>query len=231
MCIRDSLRACGEPFIAHFCGLLQHISQAGEVPCQWKGGRIARLWKKKGGPADCANSRGILIGTAMSKLFTAAMEPSFAPLVDAALPAEQAGCRSGRGASRPAHVSRAHLHRNALKGRSAGVLFLDLVKAFDKVVRETLFGVQCGDAEATAHLTELGLPPPVATTLTDYIMSSGGLLAELRVPVRVQRLVAELHNGTWFTLSAGGKIITTQAGVRQGCRYGALLFNLSLIHI
>ena len=72
-------------------------------------------------------------------------------------------------------------------GKPAGILFLDLRKAFDKIVRETLFG--CGEINIETHLLGLGLSQAEAKHMAGHIDKSGGLLRETGVPDVIAKLV------------------------------------------
>ena len=72
--------------------LIEHA----RAPAQWRGGRLAVLWKKKGDSAICSNSRGILIGDHCGKLWSALLASHVSCRVDSFLPQEQCGCMRGR---------------------------------------------------------------------------------------------------------------------------------------
>eukprot|EP00974_Lingulodinium_polyedra_P070846 6858370-Lingulodinium_polyedra.AAC.1 len=78
-------------------------------------------------------------------------------------------------------------------------------------------GVNCEDADVDALLEPLALRRDAAAAIAQCIRGGKGLLEELDIPPRVHRLLAELHNGTWFVVSQNGPIVTTASGVRQGC--------------
>ena len=60
--------------------LMRRIVANGTVPPQWKGGRLARLYKGKGDAADCNSHRGLLVADHASKVFTSLlhMRPTLA---------------------------------------------------------------------------------------------------------------------------------------------------------
>ena len=92
----------------------------------------------------------------------------------------------------------------------AAILFLDLSKAFDKVVRETLFGMRSGEINIETRLLGLGLPHTAAKHVGAYIDKSGGILREIGVPDVTAQLVADLHDGVWFHLTPTGRTIVTR---------------------
>ena len=67
------------------------LSEHARVAAQWRGGRLALLWKKKGDSVICSNSRGILIGDDCGKLSTALLASHLSCRVDSYFPQEQCG--------------------------------------------------------------------------------------------------------------------------------------------
>ena len=48
---------------------------------------------------------------------------------------------------------------------------------------------------------------------------------KLNYTPEILHLLRDLHDGTWFQLD-GGYLIETNLGIRQGCKFGAIIFNL-----
>ena len=120
--------------------LMRRVVVNGTVPPQWKGGRLARLYKEKGDAADCNSRRGWLIADHASKVFTSLLQPPIAQVCDQRLPTEQCGCVRGRGTARVMHTSRQFARRTAAHKRPCALIFADLVKAFDRVLRAVVMG-------------------------------------------------------------------------------------------
>ena len=74
---------------------MKRVVANGTVPPQWKGGRLARLYKGKGDAADSNSHRGLLVAEHASKVFTSLLQPPIARVCDQRLPAEQWGCVRG----------------------------------------------------------------------------------------------------------------------------------------
>ena len=129
---------------------------------------------------------------------------------------------------------RAFLASTAAAGMSTTILFLDLTKAFDDAVREVVLGwlgPLAGENVTLdariAHLVRLGVPSDIAGEVAAEITKTGGLLKELLVDVTVRGAAAALHSGAWFQLRGDSAFLHTVCGGRQGCRLGALIFNLA----
>ena len=62
--------AGGDKLAELLCELMKRVVVSGTILPQWKGGRLARLYKGKGDAADCNSHRGLLIADHASKVFT-----------------------------------------------------------------------------------------------------------------------------------------------------------------
>ena len=73
--------------------------------------------------------------------------------------------------------------------------------------------------------SESGVPDTVVNDAVAYVRKTGGVLSEAALHPVVLHLLRDLHGGTWFRLD-GGYLIETSLGSRQGCNFGAIIFNL-----
>ena len=117
-------------------------------------------------------------------------------------------------------------------GLSWFVLFLDLSKALDFAVRETVMGwMQCSNLgsmdEKARHLEKFGVPSELTHDLAAWIEESGGLLSSSEdVAGNAQAMINSLHDKAWFRLDKDECYIQTSAGGRQGCILGPVVLNL-----
>ena len=208
--------------------LHRHIHHQRRVPSAWKGGRLAKLRKGDKDPSICDNSRGLLIGDRIGKHFTALLMPHVEPAAAVVyLPEEQCGGARGKGTNRVTLVSSQFISYTLKINKVAMILFLDLSKAFDKVVREMVMKIIDDEQRSYQAIRELGLPPETADHIISYLQQQGTIFEQLNIDPVIAKLVAYLHDGTWFVLEqSSGKVIKTRLGSRQGCRFGGLVFNL-----
>ena len=117
-----------------------------------------------------------------------------------------------------------------LWGRSCFILFVDLVKAFDRLVRETVVGWpdHLPPDNWREHLREAGVDEERVDGIIDFIDQEGPALQQAGVEPHVQGMIKSLHTEAWFQI--GGEEATervlTKRGGRQGCKHGPPMFNL-----
>ena len=108
------------------------------------------------------------------------------------------------------------------------IIFLDLVKAFDYAIRQLLFGFDepATEAEKTATLVQLNLPTDVAAHIVSWLETNKSIFEQVGVDSKVGQLVCELYSGSWARIAADQKCLVSTTGGKQGCRLGAMIFNL-----
>ena len=227
----EMLRAAGPPAVSFLQALWSDAWSASWFPTRWRGGFLQKIWKRKGDASDCDANRGILLADHCSKVGTGVAQQRVHDAYLQYIPLCQYGCAKHRGTAQASLYSSVFWDACAVMERSAAILFLDLSKAFDLCVREVLFGWRddfLGDKADYLH--KMGVDKEFCQDLVNEINRSGGLLAECGVDLATRRVIASLHQGSWFTVGNGGNpdakpaLVTTRGG-RQGCRLGAIVFN------
>ena len=225
------LRAGGLPVAHHLHRLIVELCSLGYIPISWRGGRLVVIFKK--GQARCMdNYRGILVANHVAKVIAMLLYRFISPTYHKQIGQRQYGAAKNRGTALASLTLRTFGEACSAQSFSWAVLFLDLSKAFDFALRETVMGwMQCAsfsDIQAKAqHLQSLGVPAGFAMDLANEIDAKGGLLAEcMGEAPRARALVASLHDKAWFKLDDDTRYIETAAGGRQGCILGPVVFNL-----
>eukprot|EP00973_Karenia_brevis_P082262 11404024-Karenia_brevis.AAC.1 len=111
---------------------------------------------------------------------------------------------------------------------SVFVLFIDLVAAYDKVVRELVFGwPHYGIDDPAAYLKSIGINGWVAEAIVEHIEQHGTAFEQMGVDKKVAALVNCLHATCWSMYGDLSSCITSVTGGRQGCKLGGDIFNLA----
>ena len=109
------------------------------------------------------------------------------------MPDTQFGATALRGADFATHILVTFMEIGRKRKKSFFVLFVDLVKTFDKVIRELVFGIPPGVTDVNTHLSDLGLSMSQLNVVTSVIARHGSLFAMIGVDPRVIQLVRNLH--------------------------------------
>ncbi|CAK0897979.1 unnamed protein product [Prorocentrum cordatum] len=202
------------------------VAASGQWPLEWQGGDIVSAWKRKGDIRSCDASRGLLLSDHAAKGLAGMVKQSVEPAYEQNVPQDQYGAVRRRGADFATHIVVTVAALAKAMNWSIFILFLDLVKAFDRVVRQLVVGwgeVPAG--ERLAYLRSLGVAESAAAWIIEYLEERGPLLEQWQVPKTSAMLLRTLHEGAWFRVSGGGRRFESRTGGRQGCKVGSLIFN------
>ncbi|CAK0815072.1 unnamed protein product, partial [Prorocentrum cordatum] len=225
-------KAGGEPAALLMQAVLNSTRAHCKAPTLMKGGRMQDLWKRKGERTDTANSRGLLIQTHAGKVHGATLKDAIEPHCPRAVADTQCGAIAGRGTA--AAGLTAELHADMCRSRRQCFvrLFVDLTAAFDTICRELAMVQPTDDPDRVrAALSGADFPMAVQEQVTEFIQTHGNLLRAAGVPADAAALVADMHANTWLTVQKGvmkpdAMVVRTTKGARQGCKIGALIFNV-----
>ena len=153
----EILQAGGSAAAVKLAEMHERVILKASWPFSWSGGRTRDIYKHKGNPAECDNSRRTLLmshcGKPLCKMPAAAISLQY----NSAMPDIQFGATAQRGADSTTHILVTFVEVCRKRKKSFFVLFVDLVKAFDRVIRELVFGIPPGMTKVSKHLRDLGL--------------------------------------------------------------------------
>ena len=194
-----------------------------------KGGRLVDVYKGKGDKRVCDNSRGLTIMSHPAKMMLQPVKDVAEPFYLAGVPKSQYGATRGGGTDFGHHVVLEAIAYAASVGLSIFVLFLDLVKAFDLVLRELVFGfpphVDEDNASKLAYLAGIGIEREDAQWIIDTIATEGCAFDRFGVDRGTRDIINEAHSMSWSRYGTSDTVIVQKRGGRQGCKLGALVFN------
>lgn len=181
------------------------------VPVYWTGGRLVDLYKKKADAAECSSYRGLLVSDHYAKAFIGKLRDAMTDQVKDETPCDQYGGCVGGGTDYPMHVVKSLIAYAALSSQSVFVLFIDLVSAYDSVVREVAFGfLHSHSGDQVAYLASIGIESETAAGFVEYIATNKPVLVRVRASqekcaVWLMRctLTAGLSTGTFLRILLG----------------------------
>ena len=179
--------------------IIKLVAERMYVPIAWKGGRITALFKGKGDPGTCGNSRGLLILDHMAKILSDLLSIHVSPQYHMHMPESQHGCVRGKSTDLANHMIRAALEYASLARLSIFILFLDLEKAFDRVVREYVFGMPQGCQEHPRdYLSRLGLTPAALENALLYMRTHTGIFQQWGIDSGVIEIIKSMHSNSFY---------------------------------
>jgi len=141
-------------------------------------------------------------------------------------PGPKCGAVKNKGCDIATHFIRTALDFARTKGVAIAVVFVDLVKAFDRVIREFVIGWAAEDGSPLQTLIGMGLSEEHAVDVYDFILKYGTVAEQMNLPESARQLLRSLHAGSWFAFNDTDTVLVVNKGGRQGCRFGGVLFNL-----
>ncbi len=192
----------------------------GREPVEFKGGRMVAVWKGKGSPAVCANSRAILLSSTLGKVWHRALRDRLVGKLRDYV--QEASFGLGGGADMASHFPRAAAEWAKSRGLGAAFLFLDLRSAYYSVWREMALPPVGEDAiERVLH--RLAPSPDAVAAVRELLHEPGSLHAAGLSPPMVA-MIAEAFRGTWFAMDGAEEIAWTRRGSRPGDPLADALF-------
>jgi hypothetical protein len=165
----------------------------------------------------------------LAKPLVGLIKNEFDPIYRANAPSSQYGGVAGGGTDYAHHFLLSALAYAALQSCSIFVLFVDLVKAYDQVLRELVFGFPhgvAGDENAKLdYLQGLGMNEDDARWILRYLETHGSACHQWGVSKEVTEMMNGLHTKAWCSYAESKSFVVTYTGGRQGCKLGGYVFG------
>ena len=142
----------------------------------------------------------------------------------------QVGGITGRNTDFAHLCLRLHCLVQAALSLSSGHVFVDLVAAFNRVIRELAFRIDCSDEAIASLFRDMGLPAAVFHRLRARLLAEP-ILHDPCVHEDLRHMVKECHVGTWWGTEGLAPIVATRIGSRAGDPFADLVFNFIMAEI
>ena len=126
--------------LSHMTKIMHQFWRDESAPEEWLAGELAIL-EKKGDLSDPNNYRGIMLLETFYKIIANVLHAKLLPIVESLDNESQCGFRPGRSCIDAIFTVKMALKKRAEHNQETYVLFLDLVKAFDRVPRVLLWQI------------------------------------------------------------------------------------------
>ena len=205
-----------------------------QEPLRWKGACLSHLYKGSGDASTCANFRSICVGDCAAKVYHHWLRYKARLALEEKLPDGFFGGFPGRGTDMCALQAREIWSLARSMHKSAGTLYVDVVGAFDVVLRELLFGCPPGaeitDLRIAATLKQLGFTPNELHEVVSIIPEIN-YLSSVGVPERIAEAIGESHMDTWFLVQGSAQHTLARTGSKPGDPLGDLLYNYLMFKV
>ena len=220
----ELLQAGGYPAALLYSRVNQRIVDTFQWPLMWCGGNIVNVYKNKGDSRNTDDHRGILLSDHAGKAMHSMVKDKIEPNYVAHMPVDQHGAVAMRGTDFASHIVTSAIAVAHLLKLSLFVLFVDLTKAFDRVIRQLVHGWGLIKSSCRhAYLLQLGVSSMAAEWIIEYINECGFLFEQWGVNPTAIALSETLHEHSWFQVKSNNMAITSHTGGRQGCKLGSII--------
>ena len=183
----------------------------------------------KGSPLGCDDYKGILLASHLAEMVLHQFLKPIKPVYDARIPVVQMGAVSKRGTDFGTHMLTSFIETRTHDNDSIGICFVDLVKAFDRALRELVMGwPRSMTSHPIEYLRKAGVGSDDAIWIVNWITKRRPLFEEWRIHPKIAALVKNLHDGCWLAYDDVSTVVLCPRGVRQGCESGPMIFNVHL---
>ena len=174
----EVMQAGGRPMAELASELAIKIADIEQWPKEFQGGRVTELFKK-GSPLNCDDSRGILLTSHLAELVLHQFLKPIKQVYDAMKPVVQMGAVSKRGTDFGTHMLTNFIESRTNDNDSIGICFVDLVKAFDRMLRELVMGwPRSMTSHPIEYLREVGVGSDDAIWIVNWITKRRPLFGE-----------------------------------------------------
>ena len=129
-----------------------------------------------------------------------------------------------KGTALCAHFSRSFFGYARECGLSSAQIYVDVVGAFDTVLRQLLFDTPITDTIIAFVIKGLGCGPEVMHELAKHIADQS-FLADTSMSPYTRRCLQECHESTWFSTQGLQVVAGTEVGSIPGDPLGDIVFN------
>ena len=196
---------------------------AGEEPVSWKGGILCPIWKGKGRRNEADTYRGVVLLSVLGKRWHSLLRSRALPHAINSRPPMQYGGFPGQQPGFASFVVRAYAARAKMFGLSDACLFVDLRAAFHHLLRQLSLPME--DKKFPEALTKALHADGHDVDELQHQCYIHDRFGPISLPKHLGKIVNDLHQFTWYTLSGSNEASKTNRGTRPGSPYADLGFN------
>jgi len=212
-----------------------------QPPIQYKGGMIYEIYKGKGVHHMCSSFRDVLLANDSGKHVCTYVRHQLLPWARKLVHSTQFGGGFNGGETSFAHLyARSVLDACRAGGLSCGILFLDVVTAFARMLRRSIFNICDGDEAFLCSLREAGFSDPDVRAIYETVASlarwdidaSGNIIScKDGMDDLSHKLAQHWYVNTWMSQEGLPGVFVTDVGCMAGTPLADLAFTVSISRI
>ena len=195
-----------------------------EEPIQARGGLLVAAYKGKGRHCDIESFRSLLLSNHFGKCMRGVYRPKLQPFYAGSSSRLHFAAKLGGNVSHASHYLRTFHAVAKRQGWSSSSIFVDISSAFYRIIRQFAVNLDTPKEELARIFKIFNIPPSELEHL-QHELNDRTALAMAGTPERLQMIVRDYFEATWFTVPGSSEIVGTLAGSRPGDTFADLIFS------
>lgn len=195
-----------------------------EEPIQCRGGVLIPAYKGKGHHTEAESYRSLLLSNHFGKSMRGVFRPKVQPFYTQGSSRVHFAAKPGGNVSHASHYLRSFHQIAKDQGWSSSSVFVDISSAFYRIIRQFAVTVQSSKEDLGRIFKVFDIPPAELDKLL-HELNGRTALQEANTPERLQHVIGDYMEATWFTVPHSEEIVGTLAGSRPGDTFADLIFS------
>ena len=195
-----------------------------EEPIQARGGILIPAYKGKGHHTEVESYRSLLLSNHFGKSMRGVFRPKLQPYYTQGSSRLHFAAKPGGNVSHASHYLRSFHQIAKDQGWSSSSVFVDISSAFYRIIRQFAVTVRSSKEDLGRIFKVFDIPPEELDKLL-HELNDKTALQEANTPERLQHVIGDYMEATWFTVPHSEEIVGTLAGSRPGDTFADLIFS------
>ena len=195
-----------------------------EEPIQARGGVLIPAYKGKGHHSEIESYRSLLLSNHFGKSMRGVFRPKLQPFYTQSSSRLHFAAKPGGNVSHASHYLRSFHQIAKDQGWSSSSVFVDISSAFYRIIRQFAVTVRSSKEDLSRIFKVFDIPPEELDKLLHELNDKTALQAA-KTPERLQQVIGDYMEATWFTVPHSEEIVGTLAGSRPGDTFADLIFS------
>ena len=195
-----------------------------EEPIQARGGVLIPAYKGKGHHTALESYRSLLLSNHFGKSMRGVYRPKLQPFYTYGSSSLHFAAKPGGNVSHASHYMRSFHQVAKAQGWSSSSVFVDISSAFYRIIRQFAVTVRSSKEDLSRIFKVFDIPPEELDKLL-HELNDRTALEEAKTTDRLQKVIGDYLEATWFTVPNNDEVIGTLAGSRPGDTFADLIFS------